>query len=185
MANCKVVNPITNVCGDLLQASGVDKDFYVGYVSDLSVRFSLAQTAPISSIQFIPYNGLVKMEGQKYAHQFGGELVVGGGGSISYKHTGSISLMALSTQDDVEIQRLTQAQDMFIVYQDNNENFFILGPSKGLKAVAGPLFTTGLAAGEDVSNKISFEGNEKVKPLRFSLGTTTSAIVTYLDSLIR
>jgi hypothetical protein len=66
MANCKVVTGINNVCGDLLQASGVDKDFYVGYVSDLSARFSLLQTGPIASIQFTPYNGLIKLEGQKF-----------------------------------------------------------------------------------------------------------------------
>jgi hypothetical protein len=37
--NCRVVNGINNVCGDLMQASGVDKDFWVGYISDLSVKF--------------------------------------------------------------------------------------------------------------------------------------------------
>ena len=185
MANCKVVTGITNVCGDLLQASGADKDFWVGYVSDLSTRFSLTQTSAISSISFVAYAGLVKFEGQKYAHSFGAELVKGAGGSISYKHTGNAKLMRLSVTDDVEFQRLTQSQDAFIVYQDNNESFFILGPSKGLMAVAGPISTTGVAAGEDTTSSISFEGNEKVLPLRFSLGTTTSAIITYLDGLIR
>lgn len=185
MANCKVVTGITNVCGDLLQASGADKDFWVGYVSDLGTRFALTQSAAIGSISFLAYMGLVKFEGQKYTHSFGAELVKGAGGSISYKHTGNVKLMRLSTTDDVEFQRLTQAQDAFIVYQDNNESFFILAPSKGLTAVAGPINTTGVAAGEDTTSSISFEGNEKVLPLRFSLGTTTSAIITYLDSLIR
>lgn len=185
MANCKVVVGINNVCGDLLQASGADKDFWVGYVSDLGTRFSLAQTASIGSISFLAYMGLVKFEGQKFSNSFGAELVKGAGGSISYKHTGTVKLMRLSTTDDVEFQRLTQAQDAFIVYQDNNESFFILGPSKGLTAVAGPISTTGVSAGEDVMSSVSFEGNEKVLPLRFSLGTTTSAIITYLDSLIR
>lgn len=185
MANCKVVTGINNVCSDLLQASGVDKDFWVGYVSDLSVRFSLTQTGPITSIQFIPYNGLVKFEGQKFAHKFDYELTVAPGGSISYTHKGQIKLKNMSTQDDVEIQRLTQAQDMFIIIQDNNENFFIYAPSKGFQAVAGALATTGMAAGEDTSTVINFMGSEKVLPLRFSTGSTTSANITYLDSLIR
>ncbi len=170
MANCKVVYGVTNVCSDLLQASGVDKDFYVGYVSDLSAKFSLAQTGAISSISFLSYMGLVKFEGQKFSHSFSHELTVGAGGTISYKHMASVKLMPLSTQDDVEIQRLTQAQDAFFVMQDNNESFYIIGPSKGMRAVAGP---------------ISFEGNEKVVPLRFSLGTTTQAIINYLDGLVR
>lgn len=184
MANCKVVNGINNVCGDLLQASGVDKDFWVGYVSDLSVKFSLTQTGPISSIQFIPYNGLIKFEGQKFAHKFDAELAVAPGGGISYVHKGAVKLMNLSTQDDVELQRLTQAQDMFVIVQDNNENFFIYAPSKGFNAVAGPIRTTGQAAGEDVSSTVSFIGNEKVLPLRFTVGTTQETI-DYLNNLIR
>lgn len=185
MANCKVVYGITNVCSDLLQASGADKDFYVGYVSDLSAKFSLAQTGAISSISFLSYMGLVKFEGQKFSHSFSHELTVGAGGSLSYKHMVGIKLMPLSTQDDVEIQRLTQAQDAFFVMSGNNEDFYILGPSKGMRAVAGPMRTSGVAAGEDVSTSLSFEGAEKVVPLRFSLGTTTQAIINYLDGLVR
>ena len=185
MANCKVVTGINNVCGDLLQASGVDKDFWVGYVSDLSVRFSTTQTGAISSIQFVPYNGLIKFQGQKFAHKFDAELAVTPGGSISYTHKGMVKLMSLSTADDVEIQRLTQAQDMFIIVQDNNDAFFIYAPTKGFQAVAGPVKTTGEKAGEDVSSTVSFIGGEKVLPLRFTLGGTVAADVTYLDGLIR
>lgn len=185
MANCKVVTGINNVCGDLLQASGVDKDFWVGYVSDLSVRFPLLQTAPISSIQFIPYNGLIKFEGQKFSHKFDYDLAVGAGGGISYVHKGMVKVMNLSTQDDVELQRLTQAQDMFVVMQDNNEGLFIYAPSKGFSAAPGQLHTTGENAGEDVLSVVNFIGNEKVLPLRFTLGGTLAADITYLNGLVR
>lgn len=186
MANCKVVTGINNVCGDLLQTSGVDKDFWVGYVSDLSVRFPLTQTAAINGISFIPYNGLIKFEGQKFSHKFDYDLTVGAGGGIAYTHKGSIKVMNLSTADDVELQRLTQAQDMFIIIQDNNESFFIYGPSKGLSAVPGVIRTTGENAGEDVLSHVSFQGAEKVVPLRFDRGTgATQGTIDYLNSLIR
>lgn len=185
MANCKVVTGINNVCGDLLQASGVDKDFWVGYVSDLSVRFSLAQTGPIASIQFIPYNGLIKFEGQKFSNKFDIDVNVGAGGGISYTHKGMVKMMALSTQDDVEVQRLTQAQDMFIVFQDNNESLFIAAPSKGFSVAPGQLLTTGENAGEDVLNVVNFTGNEKVKFLRFTTGGTIAADISYLNGLVR
>lgn len=185
MANCKVVTGVNNVCGDLLQVSGVDKDFYVGYVSDLSVRFSLLQTAPISSIQFIPYNGLIKFEGQKFAHKFDHELAVAPGGTISFIHKAMVKLLNLSTQDDVELQRLAQAQDMFIISQDNNENIFIYAPSKGFSAVSGPMGTTGQKEGEDVADTLNFTASEKVLPLRFTTGGTIAADISYLNSLIR
>jgi len=185
MPTCKAVTGINNVCGDLLQASGVSKDFYVGYVSDLSVRFSTAQTGPITGMQFIPYNGLIKFEGQKYAHKFDHELAVAEGGSISFLHKAMIKLMALSTQDDVELQRLAQAQDMFIVSADVNDSIFIYAPANGFSAVSGPIGTTGQKAGEDTSDTLNFTSNEKVLPLRFNTGGTYAANIAYLDSLIR
>lgn len=183
--NCKSVYGINNVCGDLLQASGVDKDFWVGYVSDLSVKFSTTLTGAIASIQFYPYNGLIKFSGRKYAHKFDTDGGVAVGGSISVIHKAMVKLMNLSTQDDVEILKLMQAQDMFIVEQDNNEAFKIFAPTKGFSYVAGPIQTTGQADGEDVQSTLNFISSEKVPPLRFSLGTTTQANIDYLDSLIR
>lgn len=185
MANCKSTIGITNVCGDLLQASGVDKDFWIGYVSDLSVKFSLAQTAAIGNIQFVPYNGLTKYESRKYSHKFDQDGTVAPGGNIGLQHKAQIKIMSLSTTDDVEVQRLMQAQDMFIIFQDNNESFFIAAPSKGFSYVAGPLNTTGQADGEDTMTILNFIGSEKVKFLRFAVGATTQSTIDYLNSLIR
>ena len=84
--------------------------------------------------------------------------------------------MNLSTRDDVEVQRLAQAQDAFFIMQDNNESFFIYGPSKGLTAVAGALRTSGQNAGEDVSTLITLEGSEKVLPLRFDAGSLSATL---------
>ena len=91
----------------------------------------------------------------------------------------------MSTQDDLELQKLAQAQDMFIVNADNNENIFIYAPSRGFSAVSGPIGTTGEKAGEDISDTLSFTSNEKVLPLRFTLGGTFAADIAYLNGLIR
>jgi len=182
--NCKVIAGINNVCGDLMQASGVDKDFWVGYISDLSVKFSSTLAGVIANIQFYPYNGLVKFSGRKYSHKFDIEGAVASGGSISIVHKAMVKLMNLSTQDDVELLRLMQAQDMFIVEQDNNEAFKIFAPLKGFSYVAGPLQTTGQVDGEDLLSTLNFISSEKIPPLRFSAGTTQGTI-DYLDSLVR
>ncbi len=185
MAGCKVQYGVSNVCGDNLFPGGADKDFWVGYISDLSVKFSTTLTAPISSIQFYPYNGLVKFSGRKYAHKFDTEGAVAAGGSISVVHKAMVQLMNLSTQDDLEILRLMQAQDMFIIEQDNNEAFKIFAPTKGFSYVAGPIQTTGQADGESVLSVLNFISSEKVPPLRFTTGGTTQANIDYLDSLVR
>lgn len=180
---CKVQYGVNNVCGDILYPSGADKDFWVGYVSDLGTRFSQTQSGVISSISFVAYAGLVKFEGQKFAHNFSSELQVGAGGNISILHKAAIKLITQSTQDDVEVQRLCQAIDAFIIYQNNNEQFFILGPAKGLRAVAGPLQSTGQNMGDDITDNVTLEGVEKVKPLRF-LVTDTATTLSYLNARV-
>lgn len=184
MAICKVQYGIDNRCGDLLFPGGADKDFWVGYTSDLGTRFDLTQTGALSAIQFAAYAGLVKFEGIKYSNSFDYETVVGAGGNIFYTHKALVKLIALSTQDDVEIQRLTQAQDAFIVYQNNNEQFFIMGASKGLKAVAGPLGGTGVQAADNVADMVTLQGEEKTKPLRF-FATSVTNTLSLLNGYVR
>lgn len=180
---CKVQYGISNACGDLLFPGGADKTFWAGYVSDLSVRFSTAQTGVISSISFKAYQGLVKFEGQKFSHIFASEGQKAAGGNRSIVHRSTVKFLTLSTQDDVEIQRFIQAEDMFIIYKDNNDQFFISGYGNGLAYEPGPIQTTGQASGDDVSDTIILAGVEKTKPLRF-LVTDVASTIAYLDARV-
>ena len=182
--SCKAVNGITQVCGDLLYPGGADKDFWIGYLSELGTRFSTTQTADISSIQFVAYAGLKKFEGAKMVHNFGSEFVVGAGGNVSFLHRATVKLITQSTADDVEVQRLLQATDAFLIYQNNNDQFFIMGAAKGLRGAAGTLQFTGVSSSDDVSDNVILEGAEKTKPLRFFV-TSATATISYLDGLIR
>ena len=181
--NCKVLYGISTVCGDNLFPAGADKDFYVGYVSDLSTSIPLTQTGVISGLSFKGYAGLVKFQGNKYAHKFDCAFVRGPAGNISFTHRAIVKLLPLNTQDDVEEQKLLQGQDIFIIYRNNNDKFFIMGASKGLTSVAGELGTTGQAAGDDVSDTVTLEGAEKTKPLRFEV-TDLATTILYLDNRV-
>lgn len=181
--NCKVLYGISTVCGDNLFPSGADKDFYVGYVSDLSTAISLSQTGVISSLTFANYGGLVKFSGNKYAHKFDWAFNKAAGGNMSFTHRAIVKLLSLNTQDDVEIQRLLQAQDAFIIYRNNNDKFFIIGASKGLAAVPGELGTTGQTAADDVTDTVTLEGAEKTKPLRFEV-TDLATTILYLENRV-
>lgn len=184
MAGCKVTNPINLACGDLLYPGGADGVFYVGYLSELGTRFSNAQIADISSITFVAYAGLRKFEAAKFSLKFDSELAVGAGGNISVTHRANIKLITQSTADDVSMLQLAQATDAYIIFQNNNNQWFILAPTKGLRAVAGPLQSTGQASGDDVSDMLILEGAEKTKPLRF-FSVSETATQTLLDSYVR
>lgn len=183
MANCKVQYGISTVCGDNLFPGGADKDFWVGYVSDLSTRIPSTQIGPISSLAFAGYNGLVKFEGNKGAHKFDDAFSKGGGANIAFIHRAILKLLPLNTQDDVEIQRLVQAQDAFIIYQNNNDQFFILGAQKGLTSVPGELRTTGQATTDDVTTTVTLEGAEKTLALRFFV-TDVATTIAYLNNRV-
>ena len=184
VTNCKVQFGITNVCGDLLQTSGVGPDIYVGYTSDLSIRFPLTQAAAISSISWLAYAGLVKFAGYKWTNEASYELAKGAGGSMSYVQKLTIRAMNLSSQDDLELQKLTQAQNLFAIVPDNNENFFIFGASNGMTADAGVIKTFGKGQGEDILSSVSLTGNEKTIPLRFFVTDYTTTVL-YLENSIR
>lgn len=183
MAKCRVQYGIDLNCGDLLFPGGADKDFYVGYTGDLSSPISSVQSGVISSLSFVAYRGLVKFEGQKFAHKFDWSWQKGAGGNGYWMHRGTVKLIALNTQDDVEIQRLLQAQDAFVVWRNNNDSFLISGYGQGLTGMAGDVGTSGVAAADDVTDTVILEGAEKTKPLRFDTGSVT-ANVTYLNARV-
>lgn len=182
MANCKITQGISNGCSDLLRVGGADKTFWVGYLSDLDTPFSIAQEADIGTIDFGAYGGLYRFDGNKFAHSFGSELVVAAGGNKSYKHTFVAKVLSNSTADDTTLQELNLGTDIFIIAQDNNENFFILGASKGLSTETD-VQNTGQTGDADASDTVTLTGSERTKPLRFRLNGGYAATLAYLEGM--
>lgn len=181
--SCKATSGLSFTCEDLLKVGGVYPTFYLGYRSELATKFSLAQSADISTISFKAYGGLRRFEGNKFAHQAVSTLQVGSGGTKSYQQTFTARLTADSTADDVTLQALALGNDIFIIYQDNNQVFKILGAGAGLSATEGTQ-DTGQTGESDTSDVITLTGQEKTKPLRFMLGSGYSATEALLESLV-
>jgi hypothetical protein len=178
---CKAGSGLSQTCEDKLRVGGADQTFWFGYLSELDTQFSLLQTADINVIDFGAYGGLRRCDGQKYQHTFGSELVVSAGGNKSYTQTGVVKVLADSTADDVVIQQMNLGDDIFIVYQDNNSQFFILGAGKGLSSTANTQ-NTGQTGDADTTDTITLVGSERTKPLRFSKAAGHSAALAYLES---
>lgn len=183
MAGCKVQTGVFNNCGDLLFPGGADSDFYVGYVSDLTTKFPITQGSVISSLAFAAYAGLVKFSNAKFVHKFDWEWQKGAGGNGFFVHRAALKLIPLSVQDDVEVQRLLQSTDAFIINKNNNGSFLVYGAQNGLQSIPGLVGSTGQAAGDDVSDSVTMEGAEKTKPLRF-LVTDEATTISYLNARV-
>jgi hypothetical protein len=178
---CKVTQGIENSCEDVLLVGGVDKTFWVGYLSDLDTQILLDQAAPIRTLDFGSYGGLYRFDGRKYAHNFTQSLQVSAGGNKSYAQTFVAKLLSKTTENDLTLQQLALGEDIFIVYQDNNRNFKIAGAGNGLSATADEN-TTGQEAGADITNTITLTGAEKTKALYFSLLAGYQATLDYIES---
>lgn len=182
MAGCKISQGVSNGCQDLLRVGGMDKTFWVGYKSDLDTQISLDQNADINALDFGAYGGLYRFDGQKFSHTFGDELVIAQGGNRSYTHTVVVKMLSNSTEDDVTIQNLNLGNDIFIIVQDNNQKFFILGAGNGLSSTAD-VQNSGQTGDSDTSDTITLSGQERTKKLRFSRGAGYQATLDYLESM--
>lgn len=178
--SCKITTGLAFNCEDRVNVGGVSPVFWVGYLSELDTPFSTAMTADISQIDFGSYGGLRRFEGDKYWHQASSEFTKSqGAGSVSWKHTFIAKLIADSTSDDSALRTLSLGNDIFIVYQDNNQKFYILGAGAGLSVETDPQ-TTGQTGDADTTHTVTLVGAERTPPLRFSLGS--GATLAYLVS---
>jgi hypothetical protein len=181
LKNCKITGGLNADCEDILGVGGAAPHFWVLQRSSLDTQISLAQTGDIASLDFGPYGGLYRFDGQKYSHTFGDELAVTGGGNKSWTHTVTAKVLAKSTADDVTLQQLEIAQDVVIIIEDNNQNFFILGAGNGLSATAATQ-NSGQTSDSDTTDTVTLTGSEKTKKLRFRLPGGYQATLNYLES---
>ncbi len=181
--SCKVTSGISNTCPDILKSSGMGKTFWVGYLSDLDTQFSLALAADISQIDFGSYGVLHRFDGVKYAHDWTSELAVASGGNKSWTQNFNAKLISGSTEDDLQLRNLQLGDDIFIIGQDLNQQFWILGAGNGLSSTAGSSGSGGKEQGGDISDVVTLSGSEITpKPLRFSLGGGFQATLDYIVS---
>lgn len=180
--SCKVSAGVTNACADVTKVSGLSKTFWAGYLSDLDTRFSLTQTADIGTIDFGSYGTLYRFDGAKFAHDWTWELAVASGGNKSFNHTVNVKLTPGSTTDDLNTQKLLLGDDIFIIVEDLNQEFFILGAGNGLTGTAGSGGSGGKEQGGDIADVVTLAGSEKTKPLRFALAGGYQATLDYIES---
>lgn len=176
---CKMTSSLSNACADLLKGSGLAKKLWIGYLSDLDDKFSLTQSADISTIDFGAYGSLYSIEGTKFAHDFTWNLNVGP--NKSYTHVLNLKALPGTTLEDVQIQNLMLGDDIFAIVEDVNRQFFILGPNQGLSATEATGGSGGKETGGDIADIITLSSaGEITKPLRFALGSGYNGTLAYL-----
>jgi hypothetical protein len=164
MASCKITQGIENSCEDVLRVGGVGRTFWVGYLSDLDTPFDLSQSADITAIDFAAYGGLYRFDGRKFSHSYSVDIAVAAGGNKSFTHTFNGKVLSKSTQDNLTLKQLALADDIFIIVDDNNGGFALLGAGNGL-SVTTQSKASGQTGDSDTSTNITLVGSETTQEL--------------------
>ena len=180
---CKITTGLGFECEDQVGVGGLSPTFWVTYLSEFDTKPSLAQTADINALDFGSYGGLRRFDGNKFWHSAGSELQIAqGAGNRSWKQTFVAKLLSNSTVDDKTLQTLALGNDIVIIYQDSNQQVFIMGAGNGL-SVESDVQNSGQTGDSDTTDTVTLSGSEKTKPLRFARGSGYSDTIAYLEAL--
>jgi hypothetical protein len=183
MADCGILNGVGINCDDLKKIGGVKKTVFVGNISDLTTAlYTIDVDGYVTAINFAVYAGLYAFTGRKASHSFGSEgTKQSPGGNSFWTQTANIKLFPGTPTDDQTIEDLFVAET-FAVFEDNNQQFYLLGAFNGLDGTTDT-FNTGQEAASDIGNTIVLTGEENKKWLRVNLGTYATTLA-YLESLV-
>ena len=180
MANCRVTGEIQADCDDLRRVGGVNKAFFLGNTADLS--YTSDGSGYVNSLSFgNVYGGLYKFEGKKKSHSGGYTLVKQVGGNTFFQHDNIVKLISTTPADDDVIEELAVA-DVFTILETNNREFIIYGIDNGMDMTAATQ-NTGQESASDISDTLTFQGEERSKPRRF-LVTDYATTLAYLEARV-
>lgn len=179
--SCRITQGIENSCDDVLRVGGLGRTFWVGYLSDLDTPIPLTQLADISVLDFGAYGGLVRFDGRKFSHSYTVELVSTAGGNKSFRHTFTPKVLSKTTADNLTLKQLALADDIFIVVDDNNGGYAILGGGNGL-SVDSTSKTSGTTGDSDSSTTITLTGSETTQELILNIGGAATTLA-YIENL--
>lgn len=166
MALCGITQGFNFDCNSLKRVSGVRR-VWAGNVEDF-VQIDPNGTGYVTGLQMkTGYDGLYEFESKKFSHQFTHNLSVGEGGAVSWLQVGVLRLFVDTPAEVAALSDLAVANVFFIVLTNNNE-FRIYGAENGMTAVDPTTGTTGRLQGEDTTDSITMNGNEKL-PYRILL----------------
>lgn len=171
MAGCLITNSKSKDCFTTSKIGGLKGTCWLYNIKDADgVKVTYTETGnTISNITFNGDDGLYRVDGEKFAHNFTYSGVMPGVNKY-YTQGGTIKTV-VATDTDIEwLDEVFKATEIGVIYQNLNDEFILLGQQNGLKAIEGDMFDSGLEASSEIGTTITMEGQEN-KPFKlFSAG---------------
>lgn len=177
--SCNITAAIGLTCADQRQAAGVQRRFWLGNLSDLSdSAFTIDGSGYVTAISFNAYAGLYAFVGPKKGHSFSTPAQIEEGANKMFLHQATVKLFSSNPADDEQIENLLTS-DVFAIFEDNNQEFFLLGGYAGMEV--NDIQKTVPQTTGDTAFNVSLEGMEKKLPLRV-LSTDYATTKALLES---
>lgn len=165
----------------LTYLGGIMQKIYLGRISDLETKLPKDPTDFISGFDFKPDTGFSVIITPKDGSNIT-DVSERTGASVRYVHGGSIIAYANTRTDDRYIEWLTKQDDIFLVFEDRNGNFFIAGGQRGGQITYSR--DTGTDSTGSPLDTLTFTANsENTRLLRF-FNTDYETTISTLDSLV-
>ena len=186
MAGCAITSGIGINCETLRKIGGVNKLAYVFNITDLEDSKYNNTNEYVSAINFDTYKGLYSITSKKKSHSGGYTLVKQDpGGNVYFQHDVILKMFPEDPDEDLTIENMVVGE-VGIILETNNQEFILYGAQNGME-VTEATQNTGQEPASDVADTLTFQGEEKAKPLRISVGGTGAdyaATKAYLESLV-
>ncbi len=178
MAYCAIATSIEFSCDKARKVGGLGQKVWLVSSPD-GFTYTTNGSGYITALSFDTYEGLVNIEAIKNSHSAGYELVLTEGGNKFTKHN---VLVKCITETPTEIGAI---EDLFgwsaaIIVETRNREFYIYGIDNGMN-LAAAVQNSGAVAASDISNILTFEGEENSLPKRM-LVTDYATTLAYLEA---
>lgn len=185
MACVDLVDGLEISCNAENKVGGINKRVYIGQLSQLdTVPFTTDADGNIDEINFAtasPAYGLHKFTSRKDKQSGTYELAPGENINI-YETAVNLELFHYTQEDKDVIMQLVNADDVFVVVQNNAGQMEVFGIEEGLNASAGS-GGTGVLLNDKTSFSLTLSGGQKKLPYVFLNGGTLATSISYLDGI--
>lgn len=181
--SCGITSGVSTTCADSRRVGGVNRRAYVFNISDLAdTKYTTDGDGYITAINFDTYKGLYEFTGRKKSHSGGYSLSKQQpGGNIFFLHDVIFKLLPDTPVEDEVIENLAVAE-VGIILETNNQEFILYGGENGCEMTEGTQ-NTGQESASDISDILTFQGEEKSKPKRI-LSNNYATTKALLDSYV-
>ena len=174
-------------CSALKKVGGVNRRVYIGQLSQLSSYGQDTTTKDITAITLGSCGStsykLKKFSGKKYKNNGTYELTVGENVNVVMQ-SAILVLYHFTSRDKEKIEQLFNAEDLFVIFENNAGQVEVWGIEFGLNASAGS-GGTGVLLNDPTAFTITLSGEQSTLSRIFNVGPTSTLAqnLAYLDAI--